>query len=129
MFQPTHLPYLPEKGKLNTITSAWGFRELDGNQHFHKGLDISMKEGTPLVALFNGVVRYELNHSIYGNVIWLHDQYDRLWFYGHCKRFLMDVSYAHPDSDKWFFVEEGQIIGFSGKSGTKRPHLHFGRLR
>lgn len=84
----------------------------------HKGVDMSVIEGTPNPAISNGVVVYSKNHSFYGNTIVIDHGNGNYSMYAHNSK--MDVKVGD-------YVRQGQKISETGNtgSGSKGPHMHF----
>lgn len=89
----------------------------------HNGLDFAAAIGTPVKASADGVVFFEGDGSA---TSWMGS------IAGYC--IILDhgdiyTGYAHLSStiiDKGQSVKQGQVIGYSGRSGTATgPHLHF----
>lgn len=111
--------------------------------HFHAGIDIKTDgaEGKPLVAVADGYVsRVSVSPSGYGRAIYLTLNNGTTAVYGHLQRFRDDIEKHVRDEryrrrsnrvDLWFGpgtwpVTQGEVIGFSGNSGSSMgPHLHF----
>jgi hypothetical protein len=110
--------------------------------HFHAGLDLATggQVGRPVfAALPGGVVRVRASGVGYGRSVYLQADDGRLLVYGHLDAFdepLASYVAAAQDSageyeqDLWpdparFRVEAGRRLGWSGRSGTDAPHLHF----
>jgi murein DD-endopeptidase MepM/ murein hydrolase activator NlpD len=82
----------------------------------HTGLDFAAPEGTPIMAIANGVVTSTGYDGSYGNktVLTLEDGTE-LWF---CHQSAISVSSGQP-------VRAGQVIGAIGSTGNVTgPHLH-----
>jgi len=110
--------------------------------HFHAGLDLSTggAVGRPVyAALPGGVVRVRASGVGYGRSVYLQADDGRLLVYGHLDAFdeplasqvaaVQDSTGAY-EQDLWldparFRVAAGQRLGWSGRSGTDAPHLHF----
>ena len=61
----------------NKITTMYGYRAdpFTGEKKFHTAIDIADIEGTPLLAVFDGVITYtEHSDSGYGNYVELTDK-------------------------------------------------------
>ena len=102
----------PVRGK---ILSDYGAKS---NGLFNDGINISAKQGTPVVAAENGVVAYAGNEvKGMGNLIII--QHDAGWM----------TVYAHMDSlnvKRGIRVKVGQKIGAVGQTGkVNSPQLHF----
>ena len=95
------------------VTSGFGWRW----NKLHKGIDLGVPSGTPVSAVFSGVVVAAGNVGDgYGKkVIVLHDNGTRT-LYAHLQQLLL------PPGQR---VEAGEIIGLSGSTGNSTgPHLH-----
>jgi len=110
--------------------------------HFHAGLDFATggQIGLPTYASLPGhVVRVRASGVGYGRSVYLQADDGRLLVYGHLEAFdepLASYVAAAQDSageyeqDLWpdperFRMSAGQRLGWSGRSGTDAPHLHF----
>ena len=111
--------------------------------HFHAGIDIKTDgaEGKPLVAAADGYVsRVSLTAGGYGKAVYLTLRNGTTAVYGHLQRFRDDIEQhvrqerttRRANSVNLFFgpetwpVKQGDVIGFSGNSGSSMgPHLHF----
>ncbi len=83
----------------------------------HKGIDMALKESTPVLATANGVVVKVDSNSRFGlHVVVQHSRgYSTL--YAHLSRINVKPGMK---------VKKGQIIGFSGSTGESTgPHLHY----
>jgi hypothetical protein len=98
----------------------------------HGGIDISLAEGTPLLAVAAGkVIAVGTGAMFTGHYLWLQHAPDDtglpFWVYAKYQHF-RDV----PDLPVSATVKAGQVIGMSGKTGTAGrhygmsgyPHLH-----
>ena len=106
---------MPAFGK---ITSNFGMREhpISHKITHHDGVDISMKEGTPLKASLGGKVVFSGKQRGYGNVIIVKNG-DYEVVYAHCSELLFE---------KGANVKQGEKIALSGNTGRSTgPHLHF----
>ncbi len=118
------------------------FGELRGG-HFHSGLDFKTKGqvGLPLYAAAKGhISRIKVSPGGFGKALYLRHPNGFTTVYAHIHRFNQHIArfvkkvqydrktYAlnlYPNKNK-FQVEKGELIGYSGNSGSSRgPHLHF----
>jgi hypothetical protein len=110
--------------------------------HFHAGLDFSTGEqvGRPVYASMPGyVMRVRASGIGYGRSVYVQADEGRLLVYGHLDAFdeplasrvdSMQAAGGQYEQDLWpdstrFRVRAGQRLGWSGRSGTDAPHLHF----
>jgi hypothetical protein len=121
-----------------TVTGGFGERRP---RHFHAGLDLSTggEVGRPVHAPLEGwIERLRTSGNGYGRAIYLHALDGRLIVLGHLDAFAEPIasyiaavqdSSARYDQDLWperdrFPVKAGQLLAWSGQSGTSAPHLH-----
>ncbi len=100
-------------------TSRFGWRRspFTGQRHFHRGLDIVNKLGTPVKATANGKVVFAGKKQFWGNTVWVMHRDGIISKYGHMSEFEVAMG------DK---IKRGQVIGKIGMSGrTTGPHLHY----
>ena len=111
----------PVAGKDSRAVQSFMGAKRDGGKRKHEGIDIFARQGTPVVAATDGVVRRVGISKLGGNYIFLRDTERNISLY-----------YAHL---KDRFVTEGQqvsrydTLGTVGNTGNARftpPHLHFG---
>jgi murein DD-endopeptidase MepM/ murein hydrolase activator NlpD len=103
---------MPYYGKLN---SGFGWR----NGRTHDGLDIMLDKGEPVLAAFDGKVRYARYHyNGYGNLVIIRHFNGIETYYAH-------LSAIYVTSGQ--MVKAGQIIGAGGSTGSsyRGAHLHF----
>ena len=103
------------------VTGWYGslYTNAAGAKYAHEGLDISMKEFTPIYAAYDGVVAYsDVEPTTYGEYIrTYHPELNVCFFYGHLA--LREVQTGNS-------VKQGQLLGYSGNTGNSTgPHLHF----
>ncbi len=103
-----HFPY---KG---VVRSKYGPRR----RRPHQGVDISLKVGDPIYAVFNGRVRMsEYSSGGYGNLVVVRHDNGLETYSAH-----MSERLVNPGD----WVEAGQIIGYGGSTGRSTgPHIHF----
>ncbi len=84
----------------------------------HQGVDLPLKTGDSIYAVFSGRVRISAyNSGGYGHLIILRHDNGLETYYSHLSERLVEP-------EQW--VEAGQVIGLGGSSGrSSGPHLHF----
>lgn len=108
------IPRWPVDGRM---TSAFGIRWRGTLPEIHRGVDVAVPSGTPVLAMAGGRVRFAGVQGDYGNVVWIDHGGDVLSVYAH----LSNLDVRTGDS-----VSPGQVLGRSGSSGNASgPHLHF----
>lgn len=106
----------PAKGWLS---SGFGNRisPFTGLREFHKGLDISSREGTKVIATADGVVTFAGRNGLYGNMIKIDHGHGMMTRYGHLEKMLKKRGDA---------VKRGDVIGLMGNTGRSTgPHVHY----
>lgn len=102
------------------LSSGYGTRHnpFGGRSYeFHKGQDIVVPVGTPVMATADGVVVSAGWHKGYGNGIYIDHGNGIMTRYGHLSRIDVTVGQA---------VKRGDLIGLSGSTGRSTgPHLHY----
>ena len=85
----------------------------------HKGVDYAAATGTPIKATGDGKVQFIGNKGGYGKTIIVKHGEKYTTLYAHMSRFKKGLKRGQP-------VEQGQIIGYVGKTGLATgPHLHY----
>jgi murein DD-endopeptidase MepM/ murein hydrolase activator NlpD len=114
---------IPTSGD-TVVTSPFGQRKADHGikAGFHPGIDLGLKEGTPVKVTADGTVTYVGNGRGYGNHV-IVNHGDKSTLYAHLRSIIV------RNGQK---VKAGQIIGLSGgKKGapgsgnSTGPHLHY----
>ncbi|TDF93468.1 murein hydrolase activator EnvC family protein [Paenibacillus piri] len=107
--------------KVATMTSDFGTRSdpFTGKKATHKGIDLAMPNGTPILAAADGEVIVASWWSGYGNCVII-DHGNGTWtLYGHIRNGGIDV-------EKGDSVKKGQKIAEVGSTGQSTGnHLHF----
>ncbi|MGE9984600.1 M23 family metallopeptidase [Desulfovibrio sp. SGI.169] len=102
------------------VSSSFGMRRSPfggGGGQFHKGLDISNRIGTPIVASAHGTVTLAARDGAYGNSVEINHGGGIVTKYGHMQRCTVQPG-------QW--VKRGETIGYIGMTGrTTGPHLHY----
>lgn len=101
------------------ISSNFGGRSspFGNGSQFHKGLDISNRMGTPIVATAEGTVTMAGPDGAYGNSVEISHGGGLVTKYAHMQRFAVKQG-------QW--VKRGEVIGYIGMTGrTTGPHLHY----
>lgn len=104
----------------NKITSMYGYRAdpFTGEKKFHTAIDIADVEGTPLLAVFDGIITYtEHSDSGYGNYVELTDKEGNMARYAHASSISARIGQE---------VKKGDEIAKMGTTGNSTgSHLHF----
>ena len=104
----------PVRGSIN---SEFGYRYMSRSREYHKGLDIGVPVGTPIVAPADGKVVSVGYESGYGLMVVIEHRHGVSTAYAHLK-----AAAVEPGED----VARGSRIAFSGMSGrTTGSHLHY----
>lgn len=84
----------------------------------HNGVDIPLKTGEPIMAAFDGKIRYaKYNSGGFGNLVIVRHVNGLETWHAHLSKLNVTVG---------DYVKSGQVIGFGGNTGRSRgPHLHF----
>lgn len=101
----------PVQGK---VLSKYGPRR----RRSHHGVDIPMKTGEPVLAAFDGKVRYaKYNSGGFGNLVIIRHPNGLETWHSHLSKCNVSVG---------DYVKTGQVIGYIGATGRAYgPHLHF----
>jgi murein DD-endopeptidase MepM/ murein hydrolase activator NlpD len=101
------------------VSSKFGRRYMRGRgQHFHEGIDIAARKGTPVQASRSGHVVYATNRIRgYGNMVIVQHADSFSTVYAHLTKIQVR---------KGQFVTRGQSVGTVGRTGRSTGHhLHF----
>lgn len=108
----------PVQGAVSFVDS-WGAPRSGGRTH--EGVDMIAARGTPVAAIYDGVLIQLSNSTLGGITIWLRSTEGDEYYYAHLD------GYA-PGAATGMSVSEGEIIGYVGSTGNAPdylPHLHF----
>ena len=101
------------------ISSGFGNRisPFTNEKEFHKGLDISTRMNTPILAPADGLVTSTGKDYLMGNKLMINHGYGLKTRYGHMAKILVK---------RGEHVKRGQEIGLVGNTGRSTgPHLHY----
>jgi murein DD-endopeptidase MepM/ murein hydrolase activator NlpD len=95
-------------------TSGFGFRW----GRFHHGIDLNLKMGEPVYAVFDGIVRISGFHQYgFGNYVVVRHKNGLETLYAHLSALKVEIGQV---------IKAGQLIGLGGSTGwSTGPHLHF----
>jgi murein DD-endopeptidase MepM/ murein hydrolase activator NlpD len=100
------------------VSSLYGKRidPFTGKQEHHKGVDISSKEGSSILAVADGVVTLSGERTGYGQLVEINHGNGYVTRYGHNKQNLVKVGNT---------VRKGEVIALMGSTGRSTgPHVH-----
>ena len=101
------------------LSSPFGYREhpIEGEEKFHRGLDIAAPEGSAITAFADGTVKAVGESSSLGNYIIISHGGDLTTLYAHCSKVTAGGNAA---------VKKGEKIAEVGHTGMATgAHLHF----
>jgi murein DD-endopeptidase MepM/ murein hydrolase activator NlpD len=101
------------------MTDGFGRRRdpFTGRRAFHRGLDISARRGTPVIAPADGVVVFAGRNGGLGKSVRISHGFGYTTAYGHLDS--IDVEVGEE-------IQRGELIGGLGNSGRSTgPHLHY----
>jgi murein DD-endopeptidase MepM/ murein hydrolase activator NlpD len=100
------------------LSSTYG-RRIDpftGKQEHHKGIDISSKEGSSILAIADGVVTWSGDRTGYGKLVEINHGNGYVTRYGHNKKNLVETG---------DMIKKGEAIALMGSTGRSTgPHVH-----
>jgi murein DD-endopeptidase MepM/ murein hydrolase activator NlpD len=102
-----------------SISSTYGNRvnPISGREEFHRGLDLSIPQGTPILATADGIVSFSGWNSGGGNVIVVEHGHGYSTYYAHNQRNAVQVGQR---------VKRGELIGYAGATGNATgSHVHY----
>jgi len=114
---PTIRPIDPDVEHL--VTSRFEYRQspFTNVREFHKGYDISAREGTPIYATAAGTVTFAGDKGLLGKTIIIDHGYGLTTTYGHCSRLL---KLQGEKVRRWDTIA---LLGNTGRSTG--PHVHY----
>lgn len=90
--------------------------------HLHEGNDLFAEEGTPVIAVTDGVIWKLAKGGSGGNAVWLLGDDDVRYYYGHLQKHAKGLTVGQR-------VKQGDLIAYVGASGESAagtyPHVHF----
>ncbi len=101
------------------ISSRFGMRKspFGRNRTFHKGLDISARTGTRIIATAEGTVKQTGYDGAYGISVEIDHGRGIVTKYAHMQRSAVKLG-------QW--LRRGEVVGYIGMTGrTTGPHLHY----
>jgi murein DD-endopeptidase MepM/ murein hydrolase activator NlpD len=102
------------------MASGYGWRldPFTKEQKFHKGMDFTAPQASPVFATGNGVVQRADNlASGFGNHVRIDHGFEYMTIYAHLSKITARVGQK---------VKRGDIIGMVGSTGrSQAPHLHY----
>ncbi len=104
---------------LGLITDGFGRRPdpFTGRKSFHRGLDVSARRGTPVLAPADGIVVSAGRNGGLGKTVRVSHGFGYTTLYGH-----LDTMVVAPGDE----LRRGEQIGLLGNSGRSTgPHLHY----
>ena len=105
---------------IGRVSSSFGesrMSSFSGGIRPHKGLDICVPAGTPVVAAADGVVFFSGTESEYGRLVCIEHGHGFSTAYGHLQKLHVQTGDT---------VAKGQVIGTVGLSGNSTgPHVHY----
>jgi murein DD-endopeptidase MepM/ murein hydrolase activator NlpD len=106
----------PVRGR---FSSPFGYRinPITNQRHFHKGVDVTAKNGTPVRSPADGVVIYARRFSSYGLTMEIRHSPQYKTRYAHLSAFEAEVGQK---------IKRGQVVARVGNTGrSTAPHLHY----
>ncbi|MGH7462194.1 MAG: M23 family metallopeptidase, partial [Longimicrobiales bacterium] len=108
---------LPTDGHISSAFSRWRFHPILNYARAHRGIDISARTGTPIVAAARGRVDFAGRTGDYGLLVEIDHGFDILTRYAHTSKVFVRAGQI---------VERGDTIALVGSTGLAvGPHLHY----
>ncbi len=124
-FAADHSQFISPSGFFRTpidygrVSSPYGYRRdpFTHRRHFHNGVDIIARRGTPIHAAQDGKVIFSGRKGSFGKTLILEHKNGFRTLYGHCSALLVPIG---------TFVHMGDIVALVGNTGrSTASHLHF----
>ncbi len=94
------------------VTSHFGPRR----RRWHYGVDMGLRTGDPIKAMFDGKVRIAKRSGAYGNLVVIRHDNGLETYYAHLSRI-----HVEPNQE----IKAGEVLGLGGSTGRSTgPHLH-----
>jgi murein DD-endopeptidase MepM/ murein hydrolase activator NlpD len=114
---PTIRPVDPDVEQLVSSRFEYRLSPFTGAREFHRAIDISAREGTPIYATASGVITFSGVKGLLGRTIIIDHGHGITTTYGHCSRLLKQ---AGERVNRWDTVA---LVGNTGSSTG--PHVHY----
>jgi murein DD-endopeptidase MepM/ murein hydrolase activator NlpD len=102
-----------------SISSSYGRRvnPISLREEFHRGIDLSVPEGTPILATADGIVSFSGWNGGGGNVIVVEHGHGYSTYYAHNQKNAVQVGQR---------VKRSELIGYAGATGNATgSHVHY----
>jgi len=114
---PTIRPIDPDSESWVSSKFDWRTSPFTNQREFHKGVDIAVREGTPIYVTAAGVVTFAGNNGLLGKTVVVDHGHGITTTYGHCSRVL---------KLKGEKVKRWETIALVGNTGNSTgPHVHY----
>jgi murein DD-endopeptidase MepM/ murein hydrolase activator NlpD len=114
---PTIRPIDPGAEQLTTSRFEYRGNPFTGTREFHRGIDISAREGTPIYATAAGTVTFAGNKGLLGKTVIIDHGHGLTTTSGHCSQIL---KLQGERVNRWDTIA---LIGSTGSSTG--PHVHY----
>jgi murein DD-endopeptidase MepM/ murein hydrolase activator NlpD len=109
--------FIDPLGSAGLYTSMYGDRVFDGNMEFHNGVDIALRNGSPIRAARSGIVFFAGWRDGFGYTAVIQHDDGYSTFYAHCSKLFVKQG-------DW--VNQGDQIALVGSTGRSTgSHLHY----
>ena len=101
------------------VTSPYGTRvnPISGRVELHRGMDLSVPAGTPILATADGIVSFSGWNGGGGNVVVVEHGYGYSTYYAHNQKNAVPVGHR---------VKRGDVVGYAGATGhATGNHVHY----